>query len=77
MRKSQVNRARIAERAGAKPLAPTGTIGTNPALRITTPVEPGGNVGRQWYAHNKGGSGVKGYGSEWSRPTDAPYGGWQ
>lgn len=74
MRKSQANRARIAERVSARPS--TGTIGTNPALR-TNPVGRGGNIGRHRGAYNKGGSGHDGYGSEWSMTTDAPYGGWR
>ena len=78
MHKSQANRARIAERAAARPsIGRQGSIGTNPALRIATPVEPGGHVGRQWGAYNKGGSGHKGYDSLWSKSTDAPFGGWR
>jgi hypothetical protein len=79
MQRSQVNRAITAQRANARALASPGirpaTIGTNPAMRGTV-VLPGGNIGRQWGAHNNGGSGHDGYRSEWSMSFDAPYGGW-
>jgi len=71
-----VNRARIAERVLPRSTK-HGTIGTNPALRIATPVEPGGNTGRHLGPGSWAGSGSKGYGSEWARPTDAPFGGWR
>ena len=41
MNKSRANLARIAERAGAiRSTAPTGTVGTNPALRSEAPSHP-------------------------------------
>lgn len=79
MKKSQVNRARIAERADARGLASgtRGTLGTNPALRAMTKVEPGGNPRRTHGAAKGAGSGSKGYRSEWAMSPYPPFGGWQ
>jgi hypothetical protein len=71
-----VNRARIAERV-LPSSTKHGTVSTNPALRIATPVEPGGNIGRQFHAAKGAGSGSKGYQSEWAMSPWAPFGGWQ
>lgn len=61
-----VNRARIAERADARPLASAhGTLGTNPALRFDAIKAPVGHVCRTRTA-SVGGSGSKGYQSEWN-----------
>lgn len=81
MKRSQVNRARIAERAAERAGATRSTrrpstVGTNPAMRMLTVVEQGGNIGRQFGTGSRGGSGHAGYRSEWAMTTDAPFGGW-